>query len=370
MSITHPFTSRATAFLIGLSALVCTQAGSIDQLESSFELIDDDDISITQGSLLTTFTTENWRTSLSLAHTAYDIDYQPVDFDFLGKKTRLKEHNTSLQINSRRTLKEGLWLLLGAGTYDGFTSYRSIWLDEYFKQQYSEPLDPVPGESYVFADPKGYNATVGGRWEYSPGVGYAQLTLSTTEDDVSPGYEIDFEGLQRGDLTLNTHSASISTENILTKRIRSLFELRASETTGRSTRYGAQLSINTALSEKFIWQLRIGGASEDPSFTARYINSKIEYNINEQLSIYIDASYYEDTGEVEDSFLFTNASPELVSRRVGAGLRWTNENWTGRVYIAPFSSRFDNSGANSDFFSNLYKDRDWTVAQIAFGKTF
>ncbi len=357
---------RLSLLILGAACI----SRAIESLEFAVERIDSDDIEITQSSLLANAENDDWQSTVSIARTFYEIDYRPVSFDFRGISTRRKEHNTSLQINARRTLDEGFWLLIGAGVYEGFTDYRSLWLDEYFKQQYSDIPDSVPGDAYVFANPKGFNTTVGGRWEYRPGNGYAQLTLSRLQDDVSPGYEIDFDGLRRGELVLATTAASVSTENILSKRLRSLFEIRASKTSARSTRYGAQFSLNAAVGERIVWQTRFGGATENPNFDAKYANSKIEYNIADTFAVYLDANYYEDTGEISNTLLFTTAAPEVVSRRAGAGLRWTTDDWTCLAYFSQASHRYENAGPNAIFFSNLYQDRDWNLFKIAFRKTF
>jgi hypothetical protein len=146
------------------------------------------------------------------------MDYVPVPFDFNGMENHLSERNLALQFNTQNQMSQHFALMGGAGVYDGFTNYRSVWLDEYYRQQYSDLGDFPGADQYVNAEPKGINATFGARWEYKPGTGFAQLNVSWLEDDVSPGYEIDFDGLRRGSLTLHTGAISLSTENVLTKR--------------------------------------------------------------------------------------------------------------------------------------------------------
>ena len=86
--------------------------------------------------------------------------------------------------------------------------------------------------------------------------------------------------------------------------------------------------------------------------------------------LFANLSYYKDNGEVEDALLFTTAAPETTSRRAGLGLRWTRGDWSAQAYYAPVSTRFDNTNVNSQFFENLYSDRDWSLAKFAIRKTF
>ena len=204
---------------------------------------------------------------------------------------------------------------------------------------------------------------------YRPNTGYAQISISQLQDDIAPGYEIDFDGLLRGQTTLATSALSLSTENILSKRVRSLFTLRASETSERETRYGAEFALNAALGERWIGRAQVGGTKENPQFDAHYANLALEYSVNETVSLYVDGRYYRDTGEIENS-LFTAAAPGATSRKVGLGLKWVGDEWSGRAYIAPISASYEPPLGNVDFFQNLYTDRDWTVFQLAFSRGY
>ncbi len=334
------------------------------------ESISSGDVRLMQANAQSQFESDSLDLGLSLSLGRTEIEYVPVDFDFLGREIDVTEQNKAIQLNGRTRIREKFWLVGGFGYYEGFTNYRSIWLDEYYRQQFSD-LTGVPGsELYVDADPKGYNATAGLRWEYSPSSAFAQLMISQLQDDVSPGYEIDFEGLRRGELTLATSAISLSTENVISKRIRSLLDLRASQTSAREWRYGLGVTLFAALGEKWVTRWQAGIVSEDPQFDAHSSSVAIEYEISDTLSAYADFSYYDDTGEIEDAFLFTSAAPGLISRKAGLGLRWEGNVWSGRFYLAPLSSSYEPTQLNTDFFQNLYSDRDWTVAQVVFGRSF
>lgn len=342
---------------------------SPDPMELGFEWVDSDDVSLIQTSWAGDFETGSWESSVSLAYGHYSMDYQSVPFDFLGQERHLSERNLALQLNTQNPVSQYWTVMGGAGVYDGFTNYRSVWLDEYYRQQFSDLGDTVGAENYVDADPKGINATVGARWEYKPGSGFAQLNVSRLEDDVSPGYELDFDGLRRGSLNLNTGAVSLSTENVLSKRIRSYVSARASETTDRSTRYGLDAALHIAVADDCVARVNVGRAEEDPQFEANYGSLALERTLSENLSAFADFRYYEDTGEIENALLFTSAAPGLDSERWGVGLRWIGDHWSARLYLASLDTDYEPTQTNTDFFQNLYADRDWTIYQFAISRS-
>jgi hypothetical protein len=336
--------------------------------DGGLEWVEADDIMLKQFSWLGDFESGPWESSVSVAYGTYDVDYEPVPFDFNGSLARLSERIFSLQYNTQKQLGDHHWVIAGAGIYNGFTNYRSLWLDEYYRQQFSELFGFTGAENYVEADPQGINGTAGIRWEYKPGTGFAQFNLSRLRDDVSPGYEIDFDGLRRGELTLATVAASLSTENVLTQNIRSYAEIRASKTTERSTRYGADFSLSVAHGEKWVTRWNVGGAVEDPGFEAFYGSLALEHQASDSFFFFLDGRYYEDTGEIENALLFTSAAPGLVSERFGVGLRWIGDVWSARLYFAPLATEYDPTRESTDFFQNLYHDRDWNIFQVAFSR--
>ncbi len=366
---TIPIRQAGIACILPLSLLPAGFAVSPNPMEFGAEWVDAGDITLMQGNWVGDFISTTWDSSLSFAYGHYSMDYVPVPFDFNGEETRLSESNLALQFNTQNQVNRHLLLMGGAGVYDGFTNYRSVWLDEYYRQQFSHLTDVPGSENYVKADPKGVNATVGARWEYKPATGFAQINLSWLEDDVSPGYEIDFVGLRRGDIHLHTGAFIISTENIVSKRMRSYVSLRLSDTTERSTRYGADAALHVAVNDNWVIRWKIGGATENPQFEAIYTSIALEHGVNDKLSWFVDARYYEDTGEIENALLFTSAAPGLRSERYGIGIRWIGDKWSSRFYLAPLHTDYDPTRKNTDFFQNLYSDRDWTILQVAVSRT-
>lgn len=132
-------------------APILAQAG-IKRTDGSFELIDSSDVSLLQVSSIITAPIADWELDISLSASDFTFDYKPVDFDFNGSDITRDEQNYALQLNGRKLLNEQTTLLIGAGAYDGFSNYRSAWLDEYYRQQFND-LTRVLGEQiaeYVF----------------------------------------------------------------------------------------------------------------------------------------------------------------------------------------------------------------------------
>jgi hypothetical protein len=184
--------------------------------------------------------------NLSYAHNTFDLEYRPAPFDFLGYDTSVSENRNTLQVSFKQRLFAPLTLLAAGGFYDGFTDYRSPWLNEYYRQQFSA----LP--EYEKAHPGGQNVSASLRWEYVPATGFLQVDVGFLEDQIAPGYEIDFDGLRRGRPNLYTSTYRVTTENILTRRVRWLNEFRLTDTTNREKRFGYQGSANLAIGEHWV----------------------------------------------------------------------------------------------------------------------
>jgi thiol-disulfide isomerase/thioredoxin len=119
--------------------------------------------------------------NLSYTHNTYGEDYEPYrPFDFLGFAERLDESYDSGQVSLRQKLGDHFTLSAGGGVYGGFTDYRSLWLANYYKQQFSF----VPG--YTEPDPHGFNVSTGLRWEYQPTTGFVEANVLYANDEIAP----------------------------------------------------------------------------------------------------------------------------------------------------------------------------------------
>jgi len=192
-----------------------------------------------------------------------------------------------------------------------------------------------------------------------------QLGYARSQDDVAPGYEIDFAGLRRGAETLVTNTVTVAFENVLTPRLRTRSELRVAATSEREPRYGAEASAHYALGERWIVRTDLGASEEQPTFRSHFGGAELECAVTETLAIFAGGQLYRDTGEIENALLFTSAAPGLRSRRADLGVRHDGERLSWRVSVGTVSGDFAPTNRNTDFFQNLYRDRHWLALRAA-----
>ena len=332
-------------------------------LEADFELLHVGDIQLTQTSASYTESAGFLSWQLGVALKTYNIDYKPVPFDIFGSEAIIESNQKALQGNIRYRYGEDHTILGSAGFKHGFNDYHSLWLDQYYLQQFSSLSD------YEKADPEGINLGLGWRWEYLPANGFLQADLSFFKDEIAPGYEIDFDGLRRSRSDLDTLSLRLSTENILTPRIRTLHEVRITDTTDRQLRFNYQGSGNMALGESWIYRIQVGWTRENPTLDAWYIGSTLEYELSDSMEIYLNTRFYRDTGEIEDA-LFSSAAPGVASHQYGMGIRWIQDKHSLKIFAGIQETEYDPFGIGTVFFGNLYKGRRWVILQSAYSINF
>lgn len=316
-------------------------------------------------------TQRSWDLNLSLSYATIGLAYQPADFDLISKPTDLSEERGSVQAGLKYKLTPTLSLLGSGGAYDGYVNYRMLWLNEYYRQYYSDV------QGYKSVNPGGYNLSAGFRWEYLPASGFLQVEAIYSRDDVPSGYEIVVlpppqigTELERSPDRLHTAGARLSLENVLTRRIRVLNEFQISDTTDRDPRFTYQGSLNWAAGEQ--WVLRtVGGFSvEAPSFRAFSFAATLEYDVNQKWFVSLFGRYYQDNGEIDNPQLFNVAAPALETFQAGIGLRWQGERWSFKLVGGPYFTRYASVEADIKPFEKLYRGRDWGLAQASVSFSF
>jgi len=368
--------TRQLSALVGATlALASTMAPAATDTpprpwETTLELVAAHDITLLQASGSTERKLGGWDAALSLALNAITIDYQPVPFDFKGHAVTRRELGAALQAAGERPLGDIWTMLASAGGYLGHTNYRSVWLDEYYYQQYADFPAPPGSDIYTKAHPRGISTMLGARWAYHPGSGFAQLTVSRLRDRVSPGYEVDFDGLHKTPEVLRTTALNLDLENILTPWARSLVRLRAALTTEREWRLGAEGRLNLALDDAWTARLHVGYTEEAPRFRATFGGLELERTLSRRLALFAGGKLYSDTGEIENALLFTSSAPPLHTWQFRGGVRWTRDGWSGRLTLGLIRTRYGATNSDTDFFQNLYRDRHWLIGQLALTRSF
>jgi thiol-disulfide isomerase/thioredoxin len=297
------------------------------------------------------------------------LSYRPTRMDFeseyLGVKrnTRLEEDSLGVQGSVMSDLNDSLTLTLGGGGYDGFQTYRELWMDEYNRLKAGDRRQGGL-RGYRSAHPWGYNAASGLRWEYLPDAGFADAGLSYRYDKVSPGYEGGPPLVRLRD-TYHTRSGYLSLENVLTRRLRTLVEGRIDDTTERDVRLTLQGAINYALAENWVVRLAAGCAKEDPHFTSKSVSLALERDWRGTWFVGVFGRYYEDTGEIENGVANDAAAPPLETYQAGLGVRRQGNRSVLKFDIGPCFSRYEADPRRNTALDQLYKDRDWLLMQVA-----
>ena len=294
-------------------------------------------------------------------------DYEPyAPFDFLGYAEHLEEQYHAGAVSWRQKFEAPLTWQLAGGGYVGFTDYRSLWLANYYQQQFNF----VPG--YASPEPGGYNASTGLRWEYLPATGFAEVSFLYAHDNIAPGYEFDpLAGkLLQGRKVLDTYAPALKFENLLSRRVRWLNEIQLTFTTGRETRSAYRGSVNVALGERWVWRTLGGYTQEDPALRAWFAGSTLEFALTDRWLVNVSGLYYQDTGEIENSAYLSTAAPGLQTWQGGVGLRYAGDQSSFSVSVAPLVASYAPIEVGTRPFTHLYRDRTWVSVQAAYSLVF
>jgi hypothetical protein len=288
------------------------------------------------------------------------IDYTPAPEDFVSQPMRRVEDCSAAELTVRFNTNTDFSPFAVVGGYRGFTDYRSVWLDEYYRQLFAG----VPG--YTRVTPQGWHAIVGGRWSYVPGTAILKVSILQQDDTVSPGYEPQIgQPLLRGREYLRTTTLRISTENVVSPTVRTSAEVGATATTGREMRYFAKASINWSMSNTLTMRTELTGVYEGPAFYASSASLTLERDWKARWFAGMALRGYHDDGEVIDPLISSSAAPALSTIALAASLRWQGERMAIRLEGGPYLTRYDEVGLASAQFARLYQDRDWRQVQGA-----
>lgn len=334
-------------------------------LEVGTEALWDTDFRLFQTSASWREARPGWEYLIQTGWNRYDLDYEPAPTDFISQATNLKENMVSFQGRIRVRWDSRLRLEWAGGWYEGFSDYRSVWLDEYYRQFF----EPVPG--YRASDPGGFHLGPALQWEAVPGSMVVQAGLVYQFDAVSPGYEKEpFRPLVRGTENLDTLAGTIGLEHVFTDRWRLSHEVRFTDTTERELRVGYRFSANGALGPDWVARVVGGVTHEGPSFLAWQCQGSLEYDLDQRWFVGVFGRYYDDNGLVRDPRLVSSASPPLVTFRTGLSVRHQSGRFSCKLAAGPYWTRYEEVSPISQDFSTLYASREWFFVEAALGYRF
>ncbi len=288
--------------------------------------------------------------------------------EYLGnrREKKLDADRIGVQCTTSYSLDKNLAITAGAGFYDGYQTYRALWLNEYYRQIF-DVLQGLISELYGYenASPKGYSLSSGLRWEYMPDIGYVDAGISYQHDVVSPGYEVKVPLVRMRD-RYNTKSGHLAFENVITRRLRTLAEFRIDDTTDRKLRYSLQGGLNYAIAENWVMRLNAGWSKERPGFRSKSISALMERDWHGIWFASIFGRIYEDTSEIENGVISVAAAPPLMSYQTGVGLRREGHSSSFKFVAGPCFTNYKRKPDRDIAFDQLYKDRDWLSVQFTY----
>ncbi len=353
--------------LSGAPLGVATGPPGETKAEASFDGIFSSDLSVTSSGAALRHKRGGTELRLGYVHNAYSVDYRPFrQFDFLGVAESIDDELNGVQAGVKQSVAKQLTLSVSGAAYDGYTDYRSLWLANYYRQQFGFAPD------YEIPEPRGFNLAGAVRWEYQPTTGFVEASFRYANDEIAPGYELDqlTSRLLHGREILHTYAPSLKFENVLSRRVRAQHEFELRLTSGREPRYVYRGSVNVAWGERWVWRTSGGYTHENPTLRAWFAGTTLEWEISPRWLVNLSSLYYRDTGEIENSLFISTSAPGVRTLQVAPGIRYAGDRAAFSISVGPLWSRYEKLELGTRPFTNLYRNRDWWYAQAAVSLQF
>lgn len=323
------------------------------------------DIAINNSSITGQFPIGQVEVSVGISRNDSQVDYQPSGLDLVGVAYRRNEAMNQVSLNGSWEFDQRFTGLLSLARYEGFTDYKSVWIDEFYNQQFS--LFP----NFRDVTPRGHSISLGGRWEYIPGLATFDVVVGYQYDRISPAYEaIPFEPLQVGLIDLDTASLRLVFENVLTPRVRVKQQFQLVDTTARDIRASYFGTANIAVDDDWVLRIDLGATVESPGFDSFQSAVSLEYDIDERWFFHGFFRRYNDSGEIVDPTIISTAAPALDTELFGIGVTWVKDRWSFHVSLGDYDTQYDDVPSSSFQFENLYLDREWDFFRTQLSVTF
>ncbi|EDY84423.1 hypothetical protein VDG1235_4054 [Verrucomicrobiia bacterium DG1235] len=339
-------------------------------LASVYESMRTDDLSLAQWDSKWSVAHSNWTLEQNLTIARIDLDFLPSDRVLIGQANQIEETraaaSTALVFDRARSSYE-----IHAGASRGFQDYRSFWLAEFYRQGFQH--DPA----YQDITPSMYTGGVSASWNLPDNQGRFSFSADYQKDKVSPPYERVIPEDPRepiytdtGLIELHTYAASGTLQRIINRRNLANMGIAISDTTGRDLRANIDFNWKSVWGEHWVSTLRGNVVEESEIFSSSSAEFGLERDWDDRW--FIGASYrvYEDEGTVQDLTIVSAEAPPLETSRFGLRFIYRGERHTASLAWHRYSSRYDELGANSFQFENLYRDRDWDAIRLSFSASF
>lgn len=330
------------------------------------------DIQLFQGSAAAGFNAGSTWIRAEVNGGGFGVDYAPVDFDLFGRPLRLEESRIGAGLRVAYTASERWTWLADFSAYDGFQSYRSAWVSQW----YSQFFDGLPGLREP--DPAGFSGSAGARLEVAPTRMWIQFEAGLAHDRIAPGYAeildpngslLDVHPLRRH---LATQSYRLAFENVVTPWLKTRASIRVADQVERRPRWSATAEGNFALGPDWVLRLDAGYTWEEFNgeprrrFEGWWTGAGLEWQFADGWHWIARGRAYRDNGEIENSISFSTSAPALDSAEFQLGLRWSRPGHTFFVGAGPYWTHYEPVTFNTAFFANLYRDRTFLSLQFSY----
>lgn len=352
---------RIISVLVLVSAVALPGQDLFDGIQTfdlEYELLDSSDIKVRSGSASYQQEREDWTFSGRFGYIGYLLAYRPSP-KLGGLDRSLSESTWSGDLSVSRKLNDSWEISLGGRVYDGFSDYRSIWIAEFYRQDFN-----FPSSGYYAPDPGGWSVTGGVAW--SPSI-TRQVSLDVTygQDTIAPGWTFQ----QPSNDLLQTYAVSARWQETLSPKLKIETSLSLSDVTSRQHRIIAQTSWHYALTSQLTLRAQAGGGKENPGFSSAYGGLYLHTELTSAWSVGVGARIYDDRGEIETSG-FNTSAPGLSSAEFGMTALYQKNSHALRVSLSHFDTNYEPVSAENADFENLYRDRSWIALRLAYSREF
>lgn len=342
----------------------------IQRFDADLDFLDSSDVSVWKSTYAYSQERSDWAVETSFAYTDFSVDYTDPVGSTLPESRNEETWEGSLTLGA--ILNPALTVNVSGRFYNGYSDFQSVWISEYYDQFIGIPFR----DTYTRSDPHGWGLTLGAVWDYKPGVGRVTVNLGYGRDQIVPAWSAvpnpDNFFIPEGQRTrnrLDTYSGSVVWEYALSPSLKTQLTGRVAEITARDTRFQLQSDWAWAVSSNVTVRGQVGGTSESPDFEAFYGGLSMDWEIAPSWHLGVGARAYTDTGEVVAAG-FNTAAPGLDSNELTVSLAWEGQETTVRLSTGIFETEYDALSDSNQFFANLYRDRDYTIARIAVSRRF
>lgn len=356
------------SLFLGMLAVNPLRGATENNVYSKGEVLLSSDIALSTASLQALKSTgETTRLRMEAVASRIAIDYRPPEAFLIGEAESISEYALGANVQAQNDLTEGSSAEFSLGYTDGFSNYRSLWIDTYYRQLFGGI------DGYERSDPWSGFAELIFRHEFLPATGILLAGVSFQYEETPILWEMDLAGnLEPAASISRMGSLYGAIEALLNRKTRVRAQLWLSERTNRDLRLIVATELIRALAEDLFLKANYGHAREGDAFHGNSFNLELEWEINERYSISLYGNYYEDTGEFEETASAVQlTAPRARTRELGVKFHYERfPDIRFEVYAAYFQSRYASAGETYAFTSALYADRDWLSAGLSFIRFF